>query len=147
MLLDCMFSPLAFGAPALTFSSCSERQSGRKKKKQCVVQSHRIKINWDSVHCSLAAGCLLVCGAHVFRANSSMLKRANCACMGARARPCVRVCLRCVGQRGIACWGYRGCSVGVMNRMLLCSVSQLSACLAEEERKVREREGVRAIGR
>lgn len=59
----------------------------------------------------------------------------------ARVRAPVHVCLHRVGQRGIACWGYRGCSVGVMNRMLLCSVSQLSARLAEEERKVREGRG------
>lgn len=62
-------------------------------------------------------------------------------CPPARASAAVRARLFALGQRAIACWGYRGCSVGVMNRMLLCSVSQLSARLAEEERKVREKEG------
>lgn len=56
----------------------------KKNKKYCMVQSHRIKINWESTHCSLAADCLLVCRVHVCA--NSMSNQANLVCV------CLCVC-------------------------------------------------------
>lgn len=84
-----------------------------------MVQSHRIKINWESMHCSLVADCLLVCRVHGC-ANSSMLNQAN---MCVFVHKCV---CHCTVSRGIVCWGYGGCSVG---RWIECFCAQSLSCL------------------
>ena len=95
-----------------------------------MVQSHRIKINWESTHCSLAAAdCLLVCRVHVC-ASSSIVEP---------SQVCVSACVP------FALYGGGHSLLGVTEGAALgwwigCFCAQSLSCLRTRRRREKVRE-------